>query len=182
MQKQKSLGSVIAIIFTPDKKKILLIKRRDVPMWALPGGGIDPDETSQQAVVREALEETGLEVRIVRQTALYSPLNKLTKETHVFECTPIDEGAALKLSPTDETLEAAFFPIGNLPTPFFFLHFDWLTDAQRHLPGMIRAPISQVTYWKLFLYFCKHPIQVLRLFLSRAGIPINRKDEKCRRD
>jgi len=33
--------------------------------WTLPGGGLDPGETFEQAVVREAWEETGLEVEVV---------------------------------------------------------------------------------------------------------------------
>jgi 8-oxo-dGTP pyrophosphatase MutT (NUDIX family) len=32
--------------------------------WQIPGGGIEPDETEEQCVQREMLEETGLEVRI----------------------------------------------------------------------------------------------------------------------
>jgi 8-oxo-dGTP diphosphatase len=45
--------------------RLLLIKRGHEPgagLWSLPGGRIEPDETDQQAVVREVLEETGLTV------------------------------------------------------------------------------------------------------------------------
>jgi 8-oxo-dGTP diphosphatase len=52
-----------AIITAGDR--ILLIRRGHEPeagRWSLPGGRIEPGETDQQALVREAREETGLEV------------------------------------------------------------------------------------------------------------------------
>lgn len=44
---------------------ILLVKRAEMPgkgLWALPGGHIGPDETSEQAAIRELREETSLKV------------------------------------------------------------------------------------------------------------------------
>jgi 8-oxo-dGTP diphosphatase len=35
------------------------------PTWAVPGGSIEPGETSQEVALRETKEETGLDVRIV---------------------------------------------------------------------------------------------------------------------
>ncbi|MCF7806875.1 MAG: NUDIX hydrolase, partial [Simkaniaceae bacterium] len=101
--------SVASLIFNPDKTEILLIKRRDVPVWALPGGGIDQGESPEIAAIRETLEETGYHVDITRKTAEYSPINGLTRNTHVFECT-IKKGL-----PTinDEIQDIRFFPIQN---------------------------------------------------------------------
>lgn len=36
-------------------------------LWEFPGGKIQPDETPQQAACRECREETGLEIRILRE-------------------------------------------------------------------------------------------------------------------
>jgi len=161
--------SVIGIIFDPSRKQILLIKRRDVPMWALPGGGVDAPETPEVAVVREVFEETGLNVQVLRQVALYTPINRLTNDTYVFECQAISGS----LSSGDETLQASFFPLEDLPKPFFFLHGEWIADALQQLPSIIRKPLSQITYLALIKYFCRHPVQVVRLLLSRIGRPIN---------
>ena len=50
--------------------KILLIKRKNPPFgWALPGGFVDEGETVEQAAIREAKEETGLDVQL--ETLLY---------------------------------------------------------------------------------------------------------------
>ena len=48
-----------------DGAKVLLVRRGHEPLkgeWSLPGGALELGETLQQGVVREVLEETGLEV------------------------------------------------------------------------------------------------------------------------
>lgn len=45
-----------------DEKQILLVQRTDDKTWSMPGGWVEADETVDQAIVREVLEETGLEI------------------------------------------------------------------------------------------------------------------------
>lgn len=53
--------------------RIVLIKRKNPPYgWALPGGFVDYGESFETAAVREAKEETGLEVRGLEQMHTYS--------------------------------------------------------------------------------------------------------------
>lgn len=49
----------VAILF---QNKILIGQRRDNNKWTLPGGHVDPNETMKEGALREALEETGLEL------------------------------------------------------------------------------------------------------------------------
>lgn len=52
---------------------IVLIKRKNPPYgWALPGGFVDYGESLEEAAVREAREETSLDVRLKRQFFTYS--------------------------------------------------------------------------------------------------------------
>ena len=56
------VGAVIV-----DDGKVVLIRRRYEPLkgqWSLPGGGVEIGETLEAAVVREMLEETGLQVAV----------------------------------------------------------------------------------------------------------------------
>jgi 8-oxo-dGTP diphosphatase len=63
--------TVDAIIEVP--AGIVLVKRRNPPLgFALPGGFVDYGESLEDAVRREAREETGLELRCLRQFHTYS--------------------------------------------------------------------------------------------------------------
>jgi 8-oxo-dGTP diphosphatase len=63
------------IIIEYEDGSIVLIKRANEPYkdhWALPGGIMDPDETIEETAVREAKEETGLEVELMKLVGVYS--------------------------------------------------------------------------------------------------------------
>lgn len=64
------LPSVTALVFD-DAGRLLLVRQQDGGVWATPGGAIDPDESPADAVVREAWEETGLDVEPVRLAGVY---------------------------------------------------------------------------------------------------------------
>lgn len=74
MEKNLAWGpfvTVDAIIRLP--AGVVLIKRRNPPFgWALPGGFVDYAETLEEAVKREAREETGLNITALRQMHTYS--------------------------------------------------------------------------------------------------------------
>src|SRR5205823_14899647 len=63
-----------ALIF--DGNRVLLAHRRDIDWWNLPGGGMEAGETVEQAIRREVLEETGLEVEVERLVGVYSKPQK----------------------------------------------------------------------------------------------------------
>jgi len=52
-------------------ERLLMVRQcyRGAMIWILPGGGIEPGETPEAAAVREAREEVGLEVALVRLLA-----------------------------------------------------------------------------------------------------------------
>lgn len=63
----------VDIIIEVAGRGIVLIRRKNPPYgWALPGGFVDYGESLEEAAVREAKEETSLEVRLIRQFHTYS--------------------------------------------------------------------------------------------------------------
>ena len=61
-----------AIIFRDSK--ILLVRRLNPPLkgeWSIPGGLVETGETTQQAIIREVLEETGLQVVPIRLVEVF---------------------------------------------------------------------------------------------------------------
>lgn len=162
----------IGILFLEERKKVLLVKRADVPVWVLPGGGIEDGEKPENCVEREVFEETGIPVKVSRLIGIYSPINSLTNETYLFECIPLSTIAPAAQS---ETMEASFFPVHLLPEPFFFLHAEWIEEALLNKSEPIIRPIESITWTRLFLEVLRHPILLFRYLLSRLGLPINSK-------
>ena len=64
------LGCSIAIL--DDENRLLLQRRTDGDWWCIPGGGVDAGDTFTGAALREAREETGLEVEIIRLLGCYT--------------------------------------------------------------------------------------------------------------
>jgi ADP-ribose pyrophosphatase YjhB (NUDIX family) len=60
------VGGYAVLVDGHDRILLALWNEGVTPAWTLPGGGVEPDETPEQAAVREAREETGYEVELVR--------------------------------------------------------------------------------------------------------------------
>lgn len=161
--------SVFGVIFSADRSKVLITKRRDVPIWVLPGGGIDDEETPEEALVREVKEETGLNVVISRKVAEYFPLNSLSKYTYFFECTVV----CGELECSDETCDIGFFAPDALPYPFLPIYIDWIDDALSNSPQVIKKPVLGASWMKFLQYAVTHPVLIFRFILSRLGFPLN---------
>lgn len=73
MRPETPLLAVDIVIETGGEGRIVLIERRNPPLgWALPGGFVDVGETVEQAAVREAAEETSLQVTLTCLLGCYS--------------------------------------------------------------------------------------------------------------
>jgi 8-oxo-dGTP pyrophosphatase MutT (NUDIX family) len=59
-------------VVTDDAGRILLQRRRDNDLWALPGGGMDMTDSLPGTAVREVKEETGLDIEITGLVGTYT--------------------------------------------------------------------------------------------------------------
>ena len=64
-----------AVIFD-DEGRVLVSRRVDSGWFNLPGGGVEPDESMPEGLMREVREETGLEVEVGRLVGVYSKPQK----------------------------------------------------------------------------------------------------------
>ncbi len=72
-QSPRSPRLAVDLIIEVEGDRIVLIHRRNPPYgWALPGGFVEYGESLEAAAVREAKEETGLDIDLIRQLHTYS--------------------------------------------------------------------------------------------------------------
>ncbi|MBI4848362.1 MAG: NUDIX hydrolase [Nitrospirae bacterium] len=106
---------------------IVLIKRKNPPPgWAIPGGFVDYGEPLEAAVCREAKEETGLDIRLVRQFHTYSAPGRDPR--HHTVSTIFIAAASGRPEAGDDAKEAGIFTRETLPQEIAFDHRQILED------------------------------------------------------
>ena len=138
MEYRNPLPTVDVLIYQNDR--ILLIKRKNPPFgWALPGGFIDAGEKAEQAAIREAREETSLEVRLERLFSVYSDPNRDVR-FHTLSIVYIASATGTPDAKDDAT-EVSFFSLQDLPKEIAFDHQQILEDFKTYLKnGSLPAP------------------------------------------
>lgn len=125
-----SIGAGVVIV---EDGKVLLVKREDLEVWALPGGGVDEGESLAETAVREAYEETGLEVELTHLIGIYSEIGSWS-DWHVASFAAEVAGGELKTQ-LGEVLDLRFFPLDALPEDMFWWHRQHIEDFQAGLGG-----------------------------------------------
>ncbi|MBN2065577.1 MAG: NUDIX hydrolase [Candidatus Thermoplasmatota archaeon] len=122
--------TVDGIIFK--EQTILLVMRRHEPFqgkWALPGGFVEYGETTEDAVIREVYEETGLKTDIIELLDVYSDPHRDPRGHTVSIAYMLSIcGGALRSG--DDASDAQFFNVSQLPE-LSFDHKQIVQDALR---------------------------------------------------
>ena len=106
---------------------IVLIKRKNPPPgWAIPGGFVDYGESLEEAAVREAKEETGLDIELIRQFHTYSD-PKRDPRHHTVSTIFIARASGTPRA-ADDAKEVGIFTRDNLPEDIAFDHRQILED------------------------------------------------------
>jgi len=117
----------VDIIIELHGKGILLIKRKNFPIgWAIPGGYVDYGESLEDAATREAKEETGLDVKLIRQLHTYSKSDRDPRH-HSISTVYIARARGNPFA-ADDAAEVGIFTSDNLPSPIVFDHKEILSD------------------------------------------------------
>ena len=111
---------------------IVLIKRKNPPRgWALPGGFVDYGESLESAAVREAREETSLNVELISQFGAYSDPERDPRH-HTISFVFIAKADGLPVG-SDDALEAGIFKFNTLPENMAFDHRRICMDYYRRI-------------------------------------------------
>lgn len=109
---------------------VLLIERVNEPFkgcWAFPGGFMDMDEDAEACAIRELKEETGLEIRSMKQVGAFTEVNRdpRGRTVSIAYYAVIDKS---EVKGSDDAAQARWFPIDSIP-PLAFDHEEILRMA-----------------------------------------------------
>ena len=115
-----------------DQGKVLLQRRGDSNKWGFPGGAVEPGETPEMTAVREAKEETGLDVSVGRLIGVYTDPditypNGDQAQSIVIAYELIAAGGEL-FCDQNETLELKYFSAEDDPPLFTGSHISLWND------------------------------------------------------
>lgn len=121
------------------RQGIVLIERKNPPYgWALPGGFVEIGESLEDAAVREAKEETSLDIKLVEQFHAYSEPGR-DPRFHTVTVVFIADGNGV-LQGKDDARRAEIFSEKTLPAQTAFDHgriiadyFDYIKSGRRPL-------------------------------------------------
>ena len=128
-------------LFNENRSKVLLTRRKDNGSWCLPGGIVEVGESLSECCTREVLEETGLEVRILRLTGVYSDPNQVIvypdgNQAYIVVINFEVELLRGKPSLSSETIGVDWFPVSEaVEMDLFHGHAQHIRDAMTGLAG-----------------------------------------------
>ncbi len=133
-----------------DAGRILLIRRADNGLWAMPGGGLEVGETPAEGVVREVLEETGVTCEPVTLIGVYDSRYCGTPSFYQlyqfsFLCRPLSNVEVIdQASHAHEVKDVQWFSEHDLPQDIDPSHKPRISEAFRVWHGDTRAFFDRV--------------------------------------
>jgi len=131
---------IIELVDEPDNP-IVLIERKNPPYgWALPGGFVDVGETLEHAAVREAKEETCLDVSLSFLLGAYSD-PKRDNRGHTASLVYVAQAHGQPVA-ADDAKNVKIFPANQIDVKLAFDHALIIADYKQYLSTQKPAPLS----------------------------------------
>ncbi|MFH0246552.1 NUDIX domain-containing protein [Streptomyces sp. HK10] len=123
------------VVVTTNDGRVLLIERDWPPFegaWALPGGHVDPGETSREAAARELAEETGVHAAPaeLEQLGVWDAPGRDPRGRYVTAAYRLTVVSGTPAEAGDDARSVQWWPLNNLPERLAFDHADILAAAR----------------------------------------------------
>ncbi|WP_348661976.1 NUDIX hydrolase, partial [Croceibacter atlanticus] len=137
MPKQEISITTDAVIFSTlsNTDYVLLIQRKNDPFkdeWALPGGFLETDETFETGAKRELKEETGLDVKALKQIGVFGAIGRDPRGRTISIAFVGTISSTPKVEAADDAKNAKWWPLNNLPN-LAFDHSEIIAKALKAL-------------------------------------------------
>ncbi|MCP4690829.1 MAG: NUDIX hydrolase, partial [Desulfobacterales bacterium] len=124
---------------------VVMVERKNPPLgWALPGGFVDYGESLESAAIREAREETSLDIRLMEQFHAYSDPDR-DPRNHTASMVFIARSEGV-LKAADDARRAGIFTGDALPRRIAFDHKKILEDYFRYKSGAMKEKIFPYSF------------------------------------
>ena len=136
--------------------RLLLVRHQRAgkyDFWVAPGGGVKEDESLEAAAVREAKEETGLDVQVSKLIYIEELINPECRHVKFWFAASL-LGGKLDVSHPDTVAEfiiqASWLAPSKLDDKTTFppvLSTRYWTDRAANFPTSVRLPLRQMAFW-----------------------------------
>jgi ADP-ribose pyrophosphatase YjhB (NUDIX family) len=142
MKRHKSPVLTVDVIIENGDEIVLIKHKKDwfKGKWGMPGGHVEYGETVEDAALREAKEETSLDVRLKEILGVYSD-PKRDKRGHYVTTVFIADYLGGELRGKDDVADAKWFNINNLP------YDEMAGDHPKILKDYLNWKKEKGTYW-----------------------------------
>ncbi len=128
MSRPRNPVPTVDIIIELENDAIVLVERANPPYgWALPGGYVDYGESLESAAVREAKEETSLDIELIGQFHTYSDPGRDSRQ-HNISTVFVARADGIPKAASDARAVGVFSSRDSLPSPMAFDHGKILND------------------------------------------------------
>lgn len=116
------------ILLLNKDQKFLLLQRKDVAMWVIPGGRSELGEKPEETAVREFWEETGVKIlkSTIKLVVHYIPQENKYRHKYLFVC---KTNAEIRPRLTNESQALGFYSLNTLPFPVSMYEKSRIQDA-----------------------------------------------------